>query len=329
MQIVKATLQQIPDILKIYENARNFMIANGNTTQWQNGYPSRDDVQKDIENKNCYLCMEKDGRIAGVFAWILGEDPTYQTIYQGDWHRKEPYGTIHRIASAGITKGIAEVCFDYCLKSCSYLRIDTHRDNHPMQKAILSYGFSECGIIHIRDGSERIAYDLIDPNSSYDQAIYERAHTFAKEKHEGQKRIGGEVYITHPEAVAEFLRKQGYNKKYQVVGLFHDLLEDTDATPEEIREIAGEEVLEAVQVLTKKKGYVMQEYVQGILENEIAYAVKGADRLHNLQTAHCTSRKFREKYIKETKEWYLDFLPEISEEVKRLEESLEDKRIEK
>ena len=117
----------------------------------------------------------------------------------------------------------------------------------------------------------------------YDQALYEKAYEFAKKKHETQKRIGGDPYITHPMAVADILKKEGYDIEYQIVALFHDLLEDTDATEDEIRSIAGEEVLQAVKLLTKEKGYDMQTYVNRIRQNPIAYAVKGADRLHNLK----------------------------------------------
>ena len=149
----------------------------------------------------------------------------------------------------------------------------------------------------------------------YDQALYEKAYEFAKEKHGIQKRIGGAPYITHPVAVADILKKEGYDIEYQIVALFHDLLEDTDATEDEIRSIAGEEVLQAVKLLTKEKGYDMQTYVTRIRQNPIAYAVKGADRLHNLRTASCTSRHFRQKYITETETWYLSFRPDIPAEV--------------
>ena len=87
----------------------------------------------------------------------------------------------------------------------------------------------------------------------YDQALYEKAYEFAKEKHGTQKRIGGDPYITHPVAVADILKKEGYDIEYQIVALFHDLLEDTDAIEDEIRSIAGEEVLQAVKLLTKEK----------------------------------------------------------------------------
>ena len=146
---------------------------------------------------------------------------------------------------------------------------------------------------------------------------------FAKEKHKGQKRIGGDDYITHPMAVCEIVKSLGLDENYQITALFHDLLEDTDATEEEILKYSNQEILEAVRLLTKKKGYVMAEYINAIKQNPIALAVKAADRLHNLQCAIVTSEEFKRKYILETIDWYLDFSPEIRKAVKTLAESLE------
>ncbi len=152
---------------------------------------------------------------------------------------------------------------------------------------------------------------------------YQKALEYAKNKHKGQYRIGGEEYITHPIAVAEILKKQGYGIEYQITGLFHDLLEDTDAKESEIEELSNMEVLNAVKLLTKQKGYVMAEYIGGIKKNKIAFAVKAADRLHNLQSAFCTGEKFKRKYLAETHEWYMDFSEEIRDAAVRLENSME------
>ena len=150
-----------------------------------------------------------------------------------------------------------------------------------------------------------------------------RALEFAKAKHKGQKSIGGDDYITHPMAVSEIVKNQGFDENYQIAALFHDLLEDTDATQEEILRYGNQEILEAVTRLTKKKGYDMAEYVSAIKQNPIAFAVKAADRLHNLNCAIVTDEEFKRKYILETVDWYLDFSPEIRKAVKRLAESLE------
>ena len=155
-----------------------------------------------------------------------------------------------------------------------------------------------------------------------DSECYKLALEFAKAKHKGQKRIGGDDYITHPIAVSEIVKSQGFDESYQITALFHDLLEDTDTTEEEILKYGNQEILEAVKLLTKKKGYDMAEYINAIKQNPIAFAVKAADRLHNLQCAIITDEEFKRKYILETIDWYLDFSPDIRNAVKRLAESL-------
>ena len=138
-----------------------------------------------------------------------------------------------------------------------------------------------------------------------------RAIEFATLKHKGQKRIGGNDYITHPIAVWEMVKNQGYGEDYQLAALFHDLLEDTNATENEILEYGNQNVLTAVKLLTKEKGYDMKKYVENIKNNPIAFVVKGADRLHNLRSAIVTDVDFKRKYILETVDWYLDFSKEI------------------
>jgi guanosine-3',5'-bis(diphosphate) 3'-pyrophosphohydrolase len=156
-----------------------------------------------------------------------------------------------------------------------------------------------------------------------DEERYAKALTFAAKKHEGQNRIGGLPYITHPVAVARMLREQGYGIDYQITGLFHDLLEDTDADIAEITALGGKDVAEAVKLLTKKDGYIMAEYVAGIQENPMAMAVKAADRLHNLQCAVMADQGFRRRYILESIEWYQDFSPEIPKAIKALIQTLD------
>ena len=134
----------------------------------------------------------------------------------------------------------------------------------------------------------------------------EKAIEFIKQKHAGQKRKQGTPYYTHPLAVANLLKEKGFSIEYQIAGLFHDLLEDTDATLQEIIELSNEKVAEAVRLVTKTDGYVMSEYIKNIKENEMAKMVKLADRIHNLSESPNASKEFQDKYIKETKEWFID-----------------------
>ena len=160
MEIRKSTLQDLDAMLQVYETARAYMAEHGNPTQWGTSYPERDMLVGDIRRGESYVML--DGRrIVGTFAFIIGPDPTYRVIEDGAWHYDDPYGTIHRLASDGSVKGIAKACFDFCLERSSYLRIDTHEDNRPMQQAVTRCGFQKCGTIYLTDGSPRIAFDFI------------------------------------------------------------------------------------------------------------------------------------------------------------------------
>ncbi len=152
-----------------------------------------------------------------------------------------------------------------------------------------------------------------------------KCYEFMKDKHKGQKRIQGTEYYTHPEAVSNILKEKGYGVEYQVAGLFHDLLEDTDATEEEIVALSSREVLIAVKLVTKEKGYIPTEYISRIKENKIARMVKLADRMHNLSETHLASKAFKKKYIEETKSLYLDLAKDtvFEDEIRKILHSLE------
>lgn len=134
----------------------------------------------------------------------------------------------------------------------------------------------------------------------------EKAIEFMKQKHGKQKRKQGTPYYTHPLAVSKMLKEKGFSEEYQIAGLFHDLIEDTDATYEEIIELSNENVAEAVKLVSKTEGYIMEEYIRNIRNNDMARMVKIADRIHNLSESPKASHKFQAKYIKETKMWFLD-----------------------
>lgn len=129
---------------------------------------------------------------------------------------------------------------------------------------------------------------------------------FATEKHAHQTRKEGIPYILHPLTVAKMLQDRGFSLDYQLAALFHDLLEDTDATEEEILNLSNPQILQAVKLVTKEEGYVPQQYKMRIMECDIARMVKLADRLHNLESAVATTLKFQKKYILDTETYYLD-----------------------
>ena len=157
--IRKATPWDLPRIREIYEVARQFMRKNGNHSQWGKGDEPEALIEEDICQGNLYVLEEAD--IHAVFAFIIGEDPTYQEIEEGNWKSEEPYAAVHRVASDGTVQGVFGHVMDYCSAQVPHLRIDTHTDNKVMQHVLEKYGFVSCGIVHVPDGSPRIAYELL------------------------------------------------------------------------------------------------------------------------------------------------------------------------
>lgn len=157
----KATERDLPRILEIYETARNFMHTHGNPTQWAGKYPDPETLEDDISKGQLYvITADKDeSQICGCFAMISGVDPTYVNIYEGEWKDDSPYAAIHRVASDGVERGIFSKCFDFAKQYYDHLRIDTHKDNLPMQGAIKKCGFEYCGVIYLPDGAPRIAFE--------------------------------------------------------------------------------------------------------------------------------------------------------------------------
>ena len=150
----------LPQILSIYAYARGFMASHGNPHQWGSTRPTQADISAHIDRKELYV-LEENGVLHGVFAFILGIDPTYLVIENGSWLSDEPYGTIHAVASDGRIHGLLTQIVAFCETTLHHLRIDTHPDNLIMQHVISKNGFTKCGIIHVADGSARIAYERI------------------------------------------------------------------------------------------------------------------------------------------------------------------------
>lgn len=157
MNITKATLADLDSIQEVFSFARNQMRQNGNPSQWGQNRPLTESIIKDIKMNNFYL-MKDGNELVGVFAFIVGEDPTYKVIEDGAWPNNNPYGTIHKIAGNGKAGGIFHQCLEFCMEIIDTIRIDTHRDNHIMQNLLEKEGFMRCGIIYVDDGTERIAY---------------------------------------------------------------------------------------------------------------------------------------------------------------------------
>lgn len=148
--------------MELFDQAKSIMRANGNFDQWNEGYPSRETAMTDIENGNSYVCCDDSGETVATFALIIGADPTYARIYDGSWIDDTlPYGTIHRLASTASSHGIASEVIRWCFERIPNLRADTHSDNLILQHILPREGFRYCGIIHLADGSPRLAYQKI------------------------------------------------------------------------------------------------------------------------------------------------------------------------
>ena len=158
LSIRKAVPDDLERLMEIFDAARKFMVSVGNPNQWVGGYPQRELIATEIESGHCYACVDSGDRIVATFCFIPGPDPTYSYIEDGDWPDERPYYVIHRLASDGTCRGIARLCIDWCFAGCSCLRADTHADNKVMQRLLESNGFVRCGIIYLKNGSPRIAY---------------------------------------------------------------------------------------------------------------------------------------------------------------------------
>lgn len=163
MEIRKATPEDTKRIVEIYSDARNFMHESGNKTQWTANYPSDELILSDITSGNLYTVTDETEKILACFVYFSGIDETYIKIYGGAWKNELPYGVIHRIAVAKDAHGmgVAKFCFDYAFSLCGNLKIDTHKDNIPMQRALAKCGFEYCGIIHLKSGDERLAFQRV------------------------------------------------------------------------------------------------------------------------------------------------------------------------
>lgn len=160
LEVRPALAVDLPEIMRIFQSAKAFMRASGNHNQWVNGYPSEDLLRSDIENDQLFVISRGDA-LCGVFAFIIGDDPTYAVIEDGSWLSDFRYGTIHRIGGDGSAHGILRTAVEYAQQRIGHLRIDTHEDNQPMQRAVVRNGFVRCGIIYLEDGSPRIAFEKL------------------------------------------------------------------------------------------------------------------------------------------------------------------------
>ncbi|MBM3560439.1 MAG: bifunctional (p)ppGpp synthetase/guanosine-3',5'-bis(diphosphate) 3'-pyrophosphohydrolase, partial [Alphaproteobacteria bacterium] len=93
-------------------------------------------------------------------------------------------------------------------------------------------------------------FELVETVKAYDPHADEdainRAYVFALRAHGSQKRANGDPYFSHPLEVAGILTRYRLDTASIITALLHDTLEDTEATPEQVRRQFGEEVFQLI-----------------------------------------------------------------------------------
>lgn len=165
MEFRKTLESDIGDIMNIIKQAQDYFKDHG-IDQWQNNYPNFETIKNDINNKNSYVLLN-DNKIAATAVISFDGEKTYDTI-EGRWLSNNKYAVVHRIAvdnnfkGQGLSSTILEHAEKMCLeRSVHSIKIDTHKENIPMQKLLKKNNFKYCGIIYLEDKSERIAFEKI------------------------------------------------------------------------------------------------------------------------------------------------------------------------
>ena len=159
------------------------------------------------------------------------------------------------------------------------------------------------------------------------------AYEFGASAHEGQTRKSGEPYITHPVAVAHELAEMHLDSEAICAALLHDVVEDTPATLEEIREKFGEEValivdgvskLDQIQFRSRAEAQAesFRKMMLAMIEDIRVILVKLSDRLHNMQTLGAMPTKKKKRIARETLDIYAPIANRLG--INRLKVQLED-----
>jgi guanosine-3',5'-bis(diphosphate) 3'-pyrophosphohydrolase len=161
--------------------------------------------------------------------------------------------------------------------------------------------------------------NIIDKISEYhpeaDLDIIERAYIYSARVHAGQVRLSGEPYLSHPLEVAGIISDMKLDVISIAAGLLHDVIEDTQAAPEEVEELFGSEVRHIVSGVTKLSGLSFHStrarQAESLRKMFLAMAddirvilIKLADRLHNMRTLQFHKPGKRKKIAGETLDIY-------------------------
>ncbi|MCB2210595.1 bifunctional (p)ppGpp synthetase/guanosine-3',5'-bis(diphosphate) 3'-pyrophosphohydrolase [bacterium] len=156
----------------------------------------------------------------------------------------------------------------------------------------------------------------LQPDSPHREKI-ERAFEFAAEAHEGQTRISGEPYITHPLGVMAILSTLNVDATTLIGALLHDVVEDTGVTVEDVAREFGPVVGVLVEGMTKlsalsydhrsneeRQAEYFRKMLLSMAQDLRVILIKLADRLHNMRTIDFLPPKTRQRIARETVEIY-------------------------
>ncbi len=180
---------------------------------------------------------------------------------------------------------------------------------------------------------EEIAETVQLHHPGADLDVLRRAYVFSAVAHKGQVRASGEPYLSHPLEVASILASWRLDPICVAVGLLHDALEDTLATPQEIEEKFGPVVLHIVEGLTKlsqisfssieeRQAESFRKLLLAMVDDVRVILVKLADRLHNMRTLQHLSEEKRIRISEETMEIYAALAGRLG--MSRIKNELED-----
>ncbi|RDI57470.1 GNAT family N-acetyltransferase [Flavobacterium glaciei] len=160
----KAELSEIAPIWEILQQAIQRRKEDG-STQWQDGYPNPEVVQKDIEKGEGFV-LEDGDTIIGYSAVIINYEPAYENI-EGKWLTNDDFVVMHRVAISEkyLGKGLAKLMLknieDFALSNNIYsVKADTNFDNIAMMKIFENLGYIYCGEVYFR-GSPRKAFEKV------------------------------------------------------------------------------------------------------------------------------------------------------------------------
>jgi GTP pyrophosphokinase len=162
--------------------------------------------------------------------------------------------------------------------------------------------------------------DIIDKITEYypdvDLDIIDRAYIYSARVHDGQVRLSGEPYLSHPLEVAGILTEMKLDVVSVAAGLLHDVVEDTHATIEEINEMFGKDISHIVSGVTKlsvlpfssgsqaRQAESIRKMILAMADDIRVILIKLADRLHNMRTLKFHSPKKKAKIARETLDIY-------------------------